>query len=115
MPRAKGGYKTRRRRNKILALAKGFRGRGKNVYNIARPMAERALHYAYRDRRAKKRDMRRLWIVRISAAAKMCDTSYSKLIGALKKNNIDLNRKVLSEMAISHFGEFRSVVKQASA
>ena len=113
MPRAKGGYKTRRRRNKILALAKGFRGRGKNVYNIARPMAERALHYAYRDRRAKKRDMRKLWIVRISAAAKICGTSYSKFISALKKNNIDLNRKVLSEMAISRFDDFRSLVQQA--
>ena len=112
MPRTKGGYKTRRRRNKILALAKGFRGRGKNVYNIARPLAERALNYAYRDRKAKKRDMRRLWIVRISAAAKMCDTSYSRLINALKKNNIDLNRKVLSEMAISHFDEFRSLVNK---
>ena len=115
MARAKGGYKTRRRRNKILALAKGFRGRGKNVYNIARPMTERALYYAYRDRRAKKRDMRKLWIVRIAAAAKMCNTSYSKLISALKKNNIGLNRKVLSEMAISNFNEFQAVVSQASS
>ena len=115
MPRTKGGYKTRRRRNKILALAKGFRGRGKNVYNIARPMAERALNYAYRDRRAKKRDMRRLWIVRISAAAKLCDTSYSKLISALKKNNVDLNRKVLSEMAVLHFDKFQSLVSQVGA
>lgn len=113
MPRAKGGYKTRRRRNKIIALAKGFRGRGKNVYNIARPLVERALAYAYRDRRAKKRDMRKLWIVRISAAAKMCDTSYSKLIGGLKKQNSDLNRKVLSEMAIHDFSVFQSIVKQA--
>lgn len=115
MPRAKGGYKTRRRRNKILALAKGFRGRGKNVYNIARPFVERGLSYAYRDRRAKKREMRKLWIIRISAAAKMCDTSYSKLIGGLKKQNIDLNRKVLSEMAISNFSEFQAVVKKAIA
>jgi large subunit ribosomal protein L20 len=115
VPRAKGGFKTRRRRNKILALAKGFRGRGKNVYNIARPLTERALYYAYRDRRAKKRDMRKLWIVRISAAAKLCDTSYSKLISALKKNNIGLNRKTLSEMAISHFSAFQDVVKQATS
>ena len=113
MPRAKGGYKTRRRRNKILALAKGFRGRGKNVYNIARPFVERGLAYAYRDRRAKKRDMRKLWIVRISAAAKMCDTSYSRLIGGMKKKNIDLNRKMLSELAIGNFDDFRAVVKAA--
>jgi large subunit ribosomal protein L20 len=113
VPRAKGGYKTRRRRNKILALAKGFRGRAKNVYNIARPFVERGLHYAYRDRRAKKRDMRRLWITRISAAAKMCNTSYSKLMGGLKKNGMDLNRKVLSEMAITNFETFQSIVKQA--
>lgn len=115
MPRAKGGYKTRRRRKKIIALAKGFRGRAHSVYNIARPFAERALNYAFRDRRAKKRDMRKLWIIRISAAAKMCDTSYSKLMGDLKKQNIDLNRKVLSELAINNFDKFQAVVKQASA
>jgi large subunit ribosomal protein L20 len=114
VPRAKGGYKTRRRRNKILALAKGFRGRNKNVYNIARPFVERALMYAYRDRRNKKRDMRALWIVRISAGAKLCGTSYSKLIGGLKKNNVDLNRKVLSELAIHRFDDFKSIVAQVS-
>ncbi|GAB7140225.1 50S ribosomal protein L20 [Deferribacterales bacterium RsTz2092] len=111
MPRAKGGYKTRRRRNKILALAKGFRGRAKNVYNIARPFAERALAYAYRDRRAKKRDMRKLWIVRISAAAKMCDTSYSRLIGGMKKKNVDIDRKSLSELAIGNFDDFKAIVE----
>ena len=115
MPRAKGGYKTRRRRNKILALAKGFRGRAKNVYNIARPFVERGLHYAYRDRRTKKRNMRRLWITRISAAAKMCGTSYSKLMGGLKKQGVDLNRKVLSELAITNFSEFETIVKKAVA
>lgn len=94
-------------------MAKGFRGRGKSVYNIARPFVERALSYAYRDRRAKKRDMRKLWIVRISAAAKMCDTSYSKLIGGLKKKNIDLNRKMLSELAIGNFDDFKAIVQQA--
>lgn len=113
MPRAKGGYKTRRRRNKIMALAKGFRGRAKSVYNIARPFVERGLNYAYRDRRAKKREMRKLWIVRISAAAKMCETSYSRLIGGMKKKNIDLNRKMLSELAIGNFEDFKAVVKAA--
>ncbi len=111
MPRAKGGYKTRRRRNKILALAKGFRGRGKSVYNIARPLVERALCFAYRDRRRKKRDMRRLWIIRVSAAAKLNNTSYSKLMGNLKKHGIELNRKALSEMAINAPEAFTELVK----
>jgi large subunit ribosomal protein L20 len=110
--RAKGGFKTRRRRKKIIALAKGFRGRGNSVYNIARPMVERGLAFAYRDRRNKKRDMRSLWIIRIGAAAKLCGTSYSRLMGALKKHNSDLNRKVLSEMAIHDFNAFSAVVKQ---
>ncbi|MDR2400872.1 MAG: 50S ribosomal protein L20 [Deferribacteraceae bacterium] len=112
MPRAKGGFKTRRRRNKILALAKGNVGRRKNVYNIARPTVERGLAYAYRDRRAKKREMRKLWIIRIAAAAKLCGTSYSKLIGALLKNKSELNRKVLSELAINDFNAFSDLVKQ---
>ncbi|MCX4361346.1 50S ribosomal protein L20 [Mucispirillum schaedleri] len=111
MPRAKGGYKTRRRRKNILALAKGFRGRRRTVYNIARPTVERALCYAYRDRRRKKRDMRRLWITRLSAAAKLNNTSYSKLMGNLKKAGIDLNRKVLSEMAINAPEAFTELVK----
>jgi large subunit ribosomal protein L20 len=112
VPRAKGGFKTRRRRNKILALAKGNVGRRKNVYNIARPTVERGLAYAYRDRRAKKRDMRKLWIVRIAAAAKQCGTSYSRLIGALSKGKSELNRKVLSELAINDFSSFSNLVKQ---
>lgn len=114
MPRAKGGYKTRRRRNKILALAKGFRGRGKNVYNIARPLVERALCYAYRDRRRKKRDMRRLWIIRVSAAAKLNNTSYSKLMCNLKKHGVDLNRKVLSELAIKTPEAFTDLVTKVT-
>ncbi len=114
MPRAKGGYKTRRRRNKILALAKGFRGRRRTVYNIARPAVERALCYAYRDRRRKKRDMRRLWIIRLSAAAKLNNTSYSKLMGNLKKAGIELNRKVLSEMAINTPDAFAELVKSVT-
>ncbi|MDR2104370.1 MAG: 50S ribosomal protein L20 [Deferribacteraceae bacterium] len=112
MPRTKGGFKTRRRSNKILALAKGNVGRRKNVYNIARPTVERGLAFAYRDRRAKKREMRKLWIIRIGAAAKLCGTSYSKLIGALIKNKSELNRKVLSELAINDFNAFANLVKQ---
>jgi len=112
VPRARGGYKTRRRRNKILALAKGFRGRGKSVYNIARPLVERALCYAYRDRRRKKRDFRKLWIIRISAACKLNATSYSKFMGNLKKHGIELNRKSLSELAINSPISFTELVKQ---
>ena len=114
MPRAKGGYKTRRRRNKILALAKGFRGRNRTVYNIARPRVERALCYAYRDRRRKKRDMRRLWITRVSAATKLNNTSYSKLMGNLKKHGIELNRKSLSEMAINAPQAFAELVAKVT-
>ncbi len=114
MPRAKGGYKTRRRRKNILAYAKGFRGRRRTVYNIARPTVERALVFAYRDRRRKKRDMRRLWITRLSAAAKLNNTSYSKLMGNLKKAGIDLNRKVLSEMAINTPEAFAELVKSVT-
>lgn len=114
MPRARGGYKTRRRRNKILALAKGFRGRGRTVYNVARPMVERALAFAYRDRRRRKRDMRRLWITRVSAAAKQNNTSYSKLMGSLKKCGIELNRKMLSEMAIHSPASFTELVKKVT-
>lgn len=114
MPRAKGGYKTRRRRNKILALAKGFRGRNRTVYNIARPRVERALCYAYRDRRRKKRDMRRLWITRVSAAAKLNNTSYSKLMHNLKNHGVELNRKVLSELAIHQPDAFCDLVKKVT-
>ncbi len=114
MPRARGGYKTRRRRKKIIALAKGFRGRAKSVYNIARPMVERALCFAYRDRRRKKRDFRRLWIIRISAACKANSTSYSKFMGRLKKHSIELNRKSLSELAIHSPESFTELVKSTA-
>lgn len=114
MPRAKGGYKTRRRRNKILALAKGFRGRAKSVYNIARPRVEKALCYAYRDRRRKKRDMRRLWIIRVSAAAKLNNTSYSRLMCNLKKHGVELNRKVLADLAITNPDAFKELVAKVT-
>ena len=114
MPRAKGGYKTRRRRKNILALAKGFRGRRRTVYNIARPTVERALFYAYRDILMKKRYMIILLINRLYAAAKLNNTSYSKLMGNLKKAGIDLNRKVLSEMAINAPEAFAELVKSVT-
>lgn len=113
MPRVSRGFKARRRRKKVLKMARGFRGGRSRLFRTATEAVDRALNYAYRDRRAKKRDFRRLWIARISAAAKINGTSYSKLIGGLKKANVDLDRKVLSNMAILDPQSFSQVVKMA--
>ena len=114
MPRVTRGFKARRRRNRVLKLAKGFRGGRHKLYRTATEAVDRALVYAYRDRRTKKRDFRRLWITRISAAAKMNGTSYSKLMGGLNKAGVDLDRKVLSNMAILDPNAFSEVVKIAA-
>jgi large subunit ribosomal protein L20 len=114
MPRVTRGFKARRRRNRVLKLAKGFRGGRHRLYRTAVEAVDRALCYAYRDRRTRKRDFRRLWIVRIAAAAKANGTSYSRLMGGLKKANVDLDRKVLSNMAILDPNAFAEVVKLAS-
>ena len=111
MARVTRGFKARRRRNKVLKLAKGFRGGRHKMYKTATEAVDRALSYAYRDRRNKKRDFRRLWITRISAAAKNNGTSYSKLMGGLKKADVELDRKVLSNMAILDPNGFSQVVK----
>jgi large subunit ribosomal protein L20 len=113
MARVTRGFKARRRRNKVLKLAKGFRGGRHRLYKTATEAVDRALNYAYRDRRNKKRDFRRLWITRISAAAKQNGTSYSQLMGGLKKANVELDRKVLSNMAILDPAGFSQVVKLA--
>jgi large subunit ribosomal protein L20 len=113
MSRATRGVKARRRRNKVLKLAKGFRGGRSRLYRSAAEAVDRALVYAYRDRRTKKRDFRRLWIARINAGAHMNDISYSQLIGGLKKAGIELDRKVLSNMAILDAAAFSEVVKVA--
>ncbi len=113
MPRVTRGSKARRRRNRVLKLAKGFRGGRSRLYKTATEAVDRALVYAYRDRRTKKRDFRRLWIARINAGARMNDMSYSKLMGGLKKANIDLDRKVLANLAILDAGAFSSVVQIA--
>ncbi|MBU0665049.1 MAG: 50S ribosomal protein L20 [Proteobacteria bacterium] len=113
MPRATRGFKARRRRNKVLKLAKGFRGGRSRLYRTATEAVDRALVYAYRDRRTKKRDFRRLWIARINAGAHMNDISYSRLISGLKKAGIELDRKVLSNMAILDAAAFSEVVKLA--
>ncbi len=113
MARVTRGFKARRRRNKVLKLAKGFRGGRHRLYKTATEAVDRALSYAYRDRRNKKRDFRRLWITRIGAAAKQNGTSYSKLMGGLKKADVELDRKVLSNMAILDPNGFSQVVKLA--
>ncbi len=114
MPRVRRGFKARRRRNRVLKLAKGYRGGRHRLYRTAVEAVDRALCYAYRDRRTRKRDFRRLWIVRIAAAAKANGTSYSRLMGGLKKADVELDRKVLSNMAILDPHAFAEVVKLSS-
>ena len=114
MPRVTRGFKARRRRNRVLKLAKGYRGGRHKLYRTATEAVDRALVYAYRDRRTRKRDFRRLWITRINAAAQMNDTSYSQLMGGLKKAGVELDRKVLANMAILDPNAFTEVVKIAA-
>ena len=114
MPRVTRGFKARRRRNKVLALAKGYRGGKHRLYKTAAEAVDRALCFAYRDRRKRKHDFRRLWIARLSAAAKQNGTTYSRLIGGLHKNAIELDRKVLSNLAIVDPNVFASVAKAAA-
>ncbi len=114
MPRVKRGFKARRRRNKVLKLAKGYRGARSRLFKTATEAVDRSLKYAYRDRRVRKREFRGLWIVRISAAAKNNGISYSRFMGALKKADIGLDRKVLSEMAARDPERFTSLVKMVS-
>lgn len=110
MPRSVNSVAARARRKKILKAAKGYFGARKNVYTVAKNAVEKALKYAYRDRRAKKRMFRRLWIARINAAARINGTSYSKLMNGLKVKKIDLNRKVLADLAMHHPESFKAVV-----
>jgi large subunit ribosomal protein L20 len=112
--RIKRGFKARRRRNKILKLAKGFRGGRSKLIRTAADAVDKALMYAYRDRRQRKRDFRRLWIARINAAARMNDTTYSRLINGLKKAEVALDRKVLAELAISDPAGFAQIAALAS-
>ncbi|MEZ0486337.1 50S ribosomal protein L20 [Fibrella aquatica] len=103
---------SRARRKKIMKLAKGFFGRRKNVWTVAKNAVEKALVYAYRDRKAKKRDFRGLWIQRINAGARQHGMSYSAFMGALNKSGIELNRKVLADLAMNHPEAFKAVVDQ---
>lgn len=113
MPRSVNHVASRARRKRILKAAKGFFGRGKNVFTVAKNKVEKGLTYAYRDRKAKKRDFRALWIQRINAGARMHGISYSQLMGGLKKSNIELNRKVLADLAMNHPEAFKAVVAKA--
>ena len=115
MPRVKRGFKARRRRNKVLKLAKGFRGGRSKLFRSAVEAVDRSLKYAYRDRKAKKRDFRSLWIVRINAAARENGLTYGRLINGLKKAGIQLDRKVLAELAVSDPAGFATIVDQAKA
>jgi large subunit ribosomal protein L20 len=115
MPRVKRGVTARARHKKILALAKGFRGRRGNVYRVAKQAVMKAGQYAYRDRRAKKRDFRRLWIARISAAVRECGMTYSQFINGMTKAGITLDRKVLADIAVHDQAAFASIVQQAKA
>lgn len=115
MPRAKGGPKTRQRRKKVLKMAKGYVGGRGRLYRTAVDAVHRALVYAYRDRRNRKRDFRRLWISRINAAAKLNGLSYSRLMNALKKAHVELDRKILADLAISDPGAFTKIAEMAKA
>ncbi len=115
MPRVKRGVTARARHKKVLALAKGFRGRRKNVYRIAKQAVMKAGQYAYRDRRAKTREFRRLWIARINAASRSLGLTYSKFMAGIKKASIEIDRKVLSDMAINDPAAFASIVEKAKA
>ena len=113
MSRAKGGPKTRRRHKKYIKLAKGYWGQRKNCFRRVRETVERALCYAYRDRRQRKRDFRRLWQVRINAAARLHGLNYSRFMGGLKKAGVELDRKILANLAITEPEAFKKLVELA--
>lgn len=113
MPRATTGRIHHKRSKKILKDVKGFIGSRSKLYRTAKDARRRALQNSYKDRRRKKRDMRGLWIVRISAAAKLCGTSYSRLIAGMKKSAIEINRKMLAEIAVSDMDSFRKITQEA--
>ena len=115
MPRVKRGVTAHARHKKILTLAKGYRGRRKNVYRIAKQAVMKAGQYAYRDRRTRKRVFRQLWIARINAASRELGVTYSKFMAGLKKAQIDIDRKVLSDMAIHDPAGFKSIVDKVKA
>lgn len=112
MPRSVNVVASRAKRKKILKAAKGYWGRRKNVWTVAKNAVEKGMTYSYRDRRAKKRDFRKLWIQRINAGTRQHGMSYSQFMGAAKAANIELNRKVLADLAMNHPEAFKAVVDQ---
>jgi large subunit ribosomal protein L20 len=112
MPRSVNNVASRARRKRVMEMAKGYFGRRKNVWTVAKNAVEKGLVYAYRDRKAKKRDFRSLWITRINAGARLHGMSYSEFMGKIKKAGIDLNRKVLADLAMNHPSAFEAVAKK---
>lgn len=115
MPRVKRGFKARRRRNKVLKLAKGYRGARGKLFRSATEAVDRALNYAYRDRRVRKRDFRALWIARINAASRENGLSYSRLVHGLKQADIAIDRKILAQLAVTDPAGFGAIVDKAKA
>ena len=115
MPRVKGGYVTRRRRKRVLKLAKGYFGSKHTLYRTANEQVMRSMKYAYRDRKQKKRNFRKLWITRINARARIEGISYSQLMNGLHKANIEVNRKMLADMAVNDQKAFKVLVEKAQA
>ena len=115
MPRVKRGFKARRRRNRVLKLAKGYRGARSKLFRSATEAVDRALNYAYRDRKVKKRDFRALWIARINAASRENGLSYSKLIFGLKQAEVALDRKIMADLAVNDPAGFTVIAEAAKA
>jgi len=115
MPRAKGGFKTRKRRKKVLEKAKGFYGAKSRLFRVATEAVDKAMQYAYRDRRVKKREFRALWIVRINAALRALGLTYSQFMAKLKKIDITLNRKTLADMAYNDPAAFNQLVEKVKS
>lgn len=112
MPRSVNSVAAKARRKKILKASKGYFGRRKNVHTVAKNAVEKGLQYAYRDRKNKKRNFRALWIQRINAGARLHGMSYSQFMGKIKSNNIDLNRKVLADLAMNHPTTFKAIIEK---
>ncbi len=113
MPRSRNRVASRRRRKAVLRQAKGYWGARSKVYTVAKNAVEKALLYQYRDRKVRKRQFRKLWIARINAAARLNDTTYSKLMGAMAKKNMEINRKVLADLAVRDPQTFSAIVSEA--
>ena len=112
MPRSVNSVAAKARRKKVIKAAKGYFGRRKNVWTIAKNAVEKGLQYSYRDRRTKKRNFRALWIMRINAAARLHGMTYSQLINKLKSNNIEINRKVLADLAVNNPDGFKAIIEK---